>query len=423
MSKENELNFDVAVIGGGPAGMMAAIKASELDARVLLLEKNETLGRKLLVTGQGRSNLTRAEFDVKMLAKRYGREGGFLLSALTAFGPKETINFFEKRGLKTKIERGKRIFPESDRAKDVLALLIRSLSKNNVEVKSNARVQQFFIQKNRIAKIILPDNTKITASNYIVATGGLSFPGTGSTGDGYLWLEKLGHKIEKLRPALVPMRIKEKWPQSAQGLSLKNVELTVLQDNKKQDSRFGEMLFTHFGVSGPIVLDLSFKVGELLDKGEVKLNLDLKPALTFEVLDRRIQNDFSKYRGKLFKNSLDDLLPQKMIPIIIQLSGIGPDKKVNEISRAERHQLVKLFKGLEMQVSGLLGFENAIITAGGVSLKEIDAKTMKSKLIENLFLAGEILNIHGPTGGYNLQQSWSTGYLAGQSAAIRCRKF
>ncbi len=259
------------------------------------------------------------------------------------------------------------------------------------------------------------------AKNYVIATGGKSFPGTGSTGDGYLWLEKLGHKIEKLRPALVPLRIKEKWPAAAQGLSLKNVELTVCKNNKKQDSRFGEMLFTHFGVSGPIVLDLSFKVGELLEKGGVKMVLDLKPALTFEVLDKRIQNDFVKYRGKLFKNSLNDLLPQKMIPVIIELSGIRPDKKVNEINKAQRHQLVRLLKGLEMQVSGLLGFENAIITAGGVSLKEIDAKTMRSKLVENLFLAGEILNIHGPTGGYNLQQSWSTGYLAGQSAAASRR--
>ncbi len=409
-------SIDVTVIGGGPAGMMAAASAAEKGAKVLLLEKNQTLGKKLLITGKGRSNLTRAEFNPRELVKKYGRAGDFLLFPLSVFGVKETIEFFEKRGLHTKVERGKRIFPRSDKASDVLKILIDYLKEGKVEIMTNSEVKEIVKDKNKIAKIILSSGEEILARNYIIATGGKSYPGTGSTGDGYKWLEKLGHKIEKLRPALVPLKVKENWPKLAQGLSLKNVELTVSQNGRKKDSRFGEMLFTHFGVSGPIVLDLSNKVGELLEKGEVKLVLDLKPALDFQILDKRLQSDFSKYSNKLFKNSLADLLPQKLIPVILDLSGINPEKKVNEIKKEERQKLAKLLKGMEMMVSGLLGFDMAIVTSGGVSLKEIDSKTMKSKLVENLFLAGEIINLHGSNGGYNLQLCWSTGFLAGRSA-------
>ena len=414
---ENKTIFDVVVIGGGPAGMMAGGRAGELGAKVLLLEKNAALGRKLLLTGKGRSNITKAEFNPRELLKKYGREGDFLLYPLSIFGVKETIDFFEKKGLKTKVERGKRIFPQSDRASDVLNILISYLKKGKVEIMTNSEVKKIIKKEKKIVKIILSGGREILAKNYIISTGGKSYPGTGSTGEGYQWAKELGHKVNKLRPALVPLRIKENWPKTAQGLSLKNVELTVFQNNKKQDSRFGELLFTHFGVSGPIVLDLSGKVGELLEKGEVKLVLDLKPALDFQTLDKRIQSDFSKYSQKLFKNSLSDLLPQKLIPIIVELPGINPEKKVNEITREERQKLVRLLKGLEMRVISLLGFETAIVTSGGVSLKEIDSKTMKSKLIENLFFAGEIIDLKGPTGGYNLQLCWSTGHLAGQSVA------
>ncbi len=416
-SLENKTFFDVAVVGGGPSGMMAAARAGELGAKVLLLEKNAALGRKLLLTGKGRSNITRAEFNSRELVKKYGREGDFFLYPLSIFGVKETIDFFEKKGLKTKVERGKRIFPQSNRASDVLNILIGYLKSGGVKIMTNSEVKEIIKEKNRISKIILSGGREILAKNYIICTGGKSYPGTGSTGEGYKLAKKLGHTINKLRPALVPLRIKEKWPKMAQGLSLKNVELTVFQNNKKQGSRFGEMLFTHFGVSGPIVLDLSGKIGELLEKGGVKLVLDLKPALDFQVLDKRIQSDFSKYSNKFFKNSLSDLLPKKLIPVIIELSGINPEKKVNEITRQERQKLVRLLKGLEMRVSSLLGFKTAIITSGGVSLREIDSKTMKSKLIDNLFFAGEIIDLKGPTGGYNLQLCWSTGLLAGQSAA------
>jgi len=417
MFKENEIIFDVTIIGGGPAGMMAAGRAGEMGAKVVLLERNNALGRKLLLTGKGRSNITKAEFNSRELIKKYGREGDFLLYPLSVFGVKETIGFFEKKGLKIKTERGKRIFPQSDKASDVLAILIDYLKLGGVKIMTNSKVEKILKQKNRALKIILKDGREISAKNYIIATGGKSFPGTGSTGDGYQWAKELGHSISKLRPALVPLKIKESWPKMAQGLALKNVELSVFQNNKKKDSRFGEMLFTHFGISGPIILDLSGEIAELLEKGEVKLVLDLKPALDFQTLDKRIQSDFSKYSQKLFKNSLSDLLPQKLIPIIVKLSGITPLKKVNVITREERYKLVRLLKGLAMTVSSLLGFEMAIVTSGGVSLKEIDSKTMKSKLIENLFFAGEIINLHGPTGGYNLQLCWSTGYLAGQMAA------
>ena len=442
MFKENDVIFDVAVIGGGPAGMMAAGRAGELGKKVVLLEKNNALGKKLLLTGKGRSNITKAEFNPKEFIKEYGREGDFLLHALSFFGVKETIGFFEKKGLKTKTERGKRVFPQSDKASDVLNVLTDYLKKNKVKIMTNSEVREILKRKNRISKIVLKGGREISAKNYVMATGGKSFPGTGSTGDGYKWAKEMGHSIIKLRPALVPLKIKEDWLKKAQGLSLKNIELTAFQHSSKKDSRFGELLFTHFGLSGPIVLDLSGKIGELLEKGEVhpytkqglvaegdkmsgaypcygvgvKLFLDLKPALDFQTLDKRIQLDFSKYSNKLFKNCLSDLLPQKLIPVIVELSGIASSKKVNEITREERHKLVRLLKGLEMTVSSLLGFDTAIITSGGVSLKEIDSKTMKSKIVENLFFAGEIINLHGPTGGYNLQLCWSTGYLAGQMA-------
>ena len=412
-----EHTYDVIVIGGGAAGMTAAGKAAQEGAEVLLLEKNERLGKKLLITGRGRSNFTKAEFDPKEMAKKYGKEGAFLLSPLSVFGVQETISFFNKRGMATKIERGNRVFPKSNSSGSVLRVLLGYLKESKVEIWTDSEVRRIAVKENKISKIVLKNGQEIKAKNYILATGGKSFPGTGSTGEGYRWLESMGHKIEKLRPGLVPVKVKEAWPKRAQGLSLKNIRLDVLQNGRKQDSRFGEMIFTHFGISGPIVLDLSSKIGELLEKGEVEMVLDLKPALDIATLDKRLQSDFKKHSNKLFRNSLEDLLPQKLIPIVVEMSGINPEKKVNEITKEERQNLVKLLKGMQMKASGLLDFNSAIITQGGVSLKEIDAKTMKSKIISNLYLAGEIINLHGPTGGYNLQLCWSTGYLAGKSAA------
>jgi len=411
---DQKIIFDVAVIGGGPAGLMAAGRAAELGKKVVLLEKNKKPGRKLVLTGKGRCNITNAEFDLRKLVLNYGQKGRFLFHAFHVFGPEKTIEFFLKRGLKTKTERGGRVFPVSDDANDVLNVFIKYLLKGKVQIIYGAEVMNIEKKKHHISRLILKDG-EIAAKSYIICTGGKSYSATGSTGDGYLWAEKLGHRVEDLIPALVPLKIKEKWVTDLQGLTLKNVAAAVLQEDKKQVSIFGECLFTHFGLSGPIILDVSQQVGELLKNGPVEISLDLKPALDFTTLDGRLQRDFQKYHNKFFQNSLDDLLPQKMIPVIVKFSGIDPVKKAIYITKEERHGLVRLLKNLKMTVDGLLGFEPAIVTNGGISLDEIDDKTMKSKIIDNLFFAGEIIDVHGPSGGFNLQICWSTGYLAGEN--------
>jgi len=411
--------FDVAVVGAGPAGMMAAGRAAELGAKVILIEKNKEAGKKLLLTGKGRCNITNAEFNLRELAENYGKNGQFLFRAFSVFGPKNVIDFFEKLGLQTKTERGKRIFPLSDKSEDVLKTLLNYLRKNKVNIIYDSKVVEVKKQGPRIEKLIL-DSGEVESKNYIFCTGGKSYSATGSTGDGFKWAQFLGHEIKELFPSLVPIKIKEAWVKELQGLSLKNVEIKILQRNpstRLRVKKFGECLFTHFGLSGPIILDISKKVGELLKDGETKLSVDLKPALDFSTLDTRIQRDFQKYQNKSFKNSLHDLLPAKIIPVVIKLSGIEAEKKVNSITKEERQTLAKLLKNLEMTATGLLGFDFAIVTTGGVSLEEIDDKTMKSKIIDNLFFAGEIIDVDGPTGGFNLQICWSTGYLAGESAA------
>ena len=408
--------FDVAVVGGGPAGMMAAGRAAELGAKVILLEKNDTLGKKLLLTGKGRCNLTNVEFNLKKLVENYGLEGKFLFHAFSVFGPKQAIGLFGKLGLETKIERGQRVFPVSNGSIDVLKALVKYLDQNKANIRYDAKVIGIKYKDKKIEKLVLKDK-EIFARNYVFCTGGKSYASTGSTGDGFKWAKDLGHHIEELAPALVPIAIKEDWIKELQGLSLKNVEINVFQNNKKMANKFGECLFAHFGMSGPIILDISKTAGKLLKKGKVELSLDLKPALDFAKLDQRLQRDFAKYQRKSFKNSLDDLLPKKLIPVMINFSHIDPEKKTNNITKEERQNLAKLLKDLKMTVKELLGFGNAIITSGGVSLKEIDHQTMRSKIIDNLFFAGEIIDIDGPTGGFNLQNCWSTGYLAGESAA------
>ncbi len=413
-NEQNNLDFDVAVIGGGPAGMMCAGKAAELGAKVVLIEKNKQAGKKLLITGKGRCNITNKEADLKKLVENYGSNGKFLFHALSVFNTKDVIEFFEGFGLKTKTERGKRVFPVSDKAQDVLNVLLKYLEDNKVTRLYNSEVVKIKHKNHQIEKLILK-NREIVAKNYVICTGGKSYPVTGSTGDGYKWAKSLGHSIKNPSPSLVAVTTKEKWVKDLQGLSLKNVEISVLQDNRKRFKIFGECLFTHFGLSGPIVLSTSKRIGELLEKGEVKILLNLKPALDLVKLDKRIQRDFIKYQNKAFKNCLDDLLPRTLIPAIVKLSNIPQNKKVNTITKQERYSLVELLKNLEITISGLSGFNSAIITSGGVSLKEIDDKTMKSKIIDNLFFAGEVINVDGPTGGFNLQVCWSTGYLAGKS--------
>ncbi|MDP1884261.1 MAG: NAD(P)/FAD-dependent oxidoreductase [Candidatus Moranbacteria bacterium] len=426
--------FDIVVIGGGPAGMMAAGRAAELGARVVLLEKNNGLGKKLLITGKGRCNLTQAEFDDKEIIKKFGKQGKFLFSSLAAYGPEEVIKFFEDRNVPTKIERGGRVFPRSDRAQDVLRVLEKYLEKNGVEMIYDAQVAGFDVAPvasgGKIASVKLAEKgyvsaekqamlpaRRIYADKFILCTGGKSYPVTGSTGDGYRWAENLGHKIIPPAPALVPIKTKENWVKEVQGLSLKNVAINLLQNNRKQDSRFGEMMFAHFGLTGPIVLDLSKKAGELMAKGKVIISIDLKPALDHEQLDARLQRDFKENSNKDFINYLPELLPQKMIAVIADLSGIDPRKKINFVTKEERKKLAGLLKDLRLTADGTTGYNQAIVTSGGVDTKEVDSRTMRSRIVSNLFLAGEILDLDGPTGGYNLQMCWSTGYAAGTYAA------
>jgi len=413
---EQNNNFDVIVIGGGPAGIMAAIKAGQLKKRVALLEKNATLGNKLLLTGGKRCNITNISFLEKELAMQYGKEGLFLLHAFSIFGPKEMIEFLNKNGIKTEIEKQGRVFPKSNKANDILKLFIYFLRNNNVTVINKAHVKDIKFKNKLITEIILSNEKKLTAKNYILSTGGMSYSFTGSTGDGYKFAEKMGHKIEPLKPGLVPITIKEEWVKKIQGLSLSDAKLDIYAGTKKQFSITGAIIFTHFGLSGPAILNISQKVGDLLEKGKATIVLDLNPDKNLQEIDIILQNYFLQNTNKTLKNCLANLLPPKLIPAILELSNVNPSKKVNEITKEERLKLVKVLKKFEMTPTGFLSFNEAMITLGGISLKEIDAKTMRSKIIKNLFFAGEIINLHGPTGGYNLQQCWSTGNLAGKNA-------
>jgi len=415
MKKEH---YDCAIIGAGPAGLMAAVRASECGAHVVLLDKNRIPGIKLLMTGKERCNITNAETDIKKFSARFGKNGKFLLSALYRFGVQDTIDFFHKNKLNTKTERGGRIFPEGDKARDVQKLFLRLIKKNNITLLTNCRIKTLALEHTTLQKIILDNDTVIRAKNLIISTGGLSYPQTGSTGDGYTWAKQMGHTVKQPEPALTPIVVKEKWIKGLEGLSLKNVRISVYQNNKKQDDRFGEALFTGFGLSGPIILDMSKSIGELLVNGQTILSIDFKPGLEYNILDKRILRDLEKYGNKAIKNILLELLPKKLIPLILDLSKIDPEKKGHSVTKDERKKLRMLLKEFPLTVKSLLGFNKAIITTGGVNLKEIDPKTMRSKLINNVYFAGEILDVDGPTGGFNLQVCWSTGYCAGEKAAL-----
>ncbi len=413
MLKGEETIWDVAVIGGGPAGMMSAGRAAELGAKVLLIEKNDTLGKKLLITGGGRCNVTNAEFDVRTFLSKFKGNDKFLFSAFSQFEVKDAFDFFHLRKMDTKIEAEKRAFPKSEKAESVWNVLVEYLRKGTVTVLSNSPVKRLVAGDGKMTAIVLADGTEIHARSYVVATGGKSRPETGSTGDGFLWLRNLGHTVVESDPALVPIAIKDAWVKRLQGVTLPKVKLTVLQNGVKQEVRKGKILFTHFGVSGPTIINMSKDIGELLKYGEVILSLDFLPELDYGMLNAKLQELFKAEHTKKFKNSLKSFLPSSLAPVIIELSKISPDTKCNAISREERLRLVKLLKDIPLKVKGLLGAEKAIVTSGGVVLSEVDFKTMRSRLYPNLYLVGDILNIDRPSGGYSLQLCWTTGFVAG----------
>lgn len=408
---------DVIVIGAGAAGLMAAGQAAEAGPRVLLLEKKEIPGRKIAISGKGRCNITNAE-NVTDFMDHYPGNGRFLTGILREFDNVRLREFMAQYGVETKVERGGRVFPVSDDAEAVVQALLEFINEAGVELKTNHTVAEILTKDGKVEGVKLTNGTLLQAGAVIVCTGGSSYPGTGSTGDGYHFAEQLGHRLIPPRASLVPLRTAEKWVQEVQGLSLRNVEASLWYEGKKQRTEFGEMLFTHFGVSGPIILTLSRWAGEALLRGEkVELQINLKPALTSEQLDLRLQRDFQKFSNKQFKNALDELLPQSLIPVMIQLSQIPPERVIHQVTREERKHLVQLMQCLKLTVTGTLPIASAIVTAGGVDVKEINPKTLASKRIDGLYWAGEVVDVDGVTGGYNLQAAFAMGYRAGQAAA------
>lgn len=404
--------FDVIVIGGGAAGLMSAGTAAKNGKSVLLIEKNRILGKKMLITGKGRCNITNACDDVEELIKNVTRNSSFLYSSFYGFTNEDTIAFFNDLGVETKVERGNRVFPVSDKSLTVVNALVSWVKKSGVRI-IHDKVLDIVVNDGTICGVITEKNNLIKSASVVLATGGMSYQTTGSTGDGYKFAEKLGHTVTEIIPSLVPVEVEEQWAYELMGLSLKNIEITVVNEkNKKIYNDFGEMLFAHFGLTGPVILSASAHMRPM-ERGKYKIYLDLKPALDESQLDARIIRDFQKFANKDFINSLNELLPSGLIGTVVELSGIDPHKKVNSITKEERRKLVSLLKRIEFNVKDFCPIEQAIITSGGISVKEIDPSTMESKIIKGLFFAGEIIDVDAYTGGFNLQIAFSTGYLAG----------
>ncbi|HHU32339.1 MAG: NAD(P)/FAD-dependent oxidoreductase [Zhaonellaceae bacterium] len=409
----------VLIVGGGAAGIFAALSAAHQGAKVTLLEKNSRLGVKLLITGKGRCNLTNIG-NIESLIANFPTNGVFLYSAFYQFSNEDLLELLKGLKVETKIERGGRVFPVSDKAKDVVNALVNYLKMLKVNIQLNTVVKGLKIENNKIVGVFIDQSKLVKADAVIVCTGGLSYPRTGSTGDGFNWAKSAGHVVTRLFPSLVPLEVQEQWVKDLSGLTLKNVKVTVYQKDEKIAEKFGEMLFTHFGVSGPIILSLSRWIVPLLSGNKkIKLEIDLKPALNLEKLDERVKRDFQKYANRQLKNSLHDLLPKALILPIIKLSNIPIDKQCNQITKAERLNIVELLKHLPVTIVKPRSFDEAIVTSGGVNVKEINPSTMESKLIKGLYFAGEVIDIDAYTGGYNLQAAFSTGYVAGQAAALQ----
>ena len=417
----------VIVVGGGPAGMFAAIAAAENGHRVILLEKNEKLGKKLYITGKGRCNITNSS-DMDVLFSSVMTNAKFLYSAFYAYDKQRVMAFFENAGLPLKIERGNRVFPVSDHSSDVISALSRTLKAKGVEVRLNTEVADVLYEENTergeddkkapefTAKgVVLKNREVLKADAVVLATGGFSYQTTGSTGDGYRFAEKMGHTVTEICPSLVPFYAKEFYVKEMQGLSLRNVGVRISYGKKLLYDEFGEMLFTHFGVSGPLILTASAKIPRKYTKEALDMKIDLKPALTEEQLDKRVLKDFDEAKNKQFKNAVGKLFPAKMIPVMIELSGIDPEKPVNLVTKEERLAFVKRMKAFPVTLCGLRDFNEAIITRGGIKVGEVNPSTMESKKVERLYFCGELLDLDALTGGFNLQIAWSTGYLAGNS--------
>lgn len=407
--------WDVIVIGGGPAGMMAAGRASERSKRVLLVEKNAGLGKKLLITGGGRCNVTNNERDVRKLLAKFRESDQFLFSTFSQFGVSEALNFFHERGMETKVEAEQRVFPLSNKSQSVWNVLVEYIQKHKVEILSKSPVSKLLVENKKVVGVVLKNGEELRAHSVILATGGISHPETGSTGDGFKWLKETGHKIIEPSASLVPIAIKDKWVARVSGLTLPKVKITVLQSGVKQEKSVGKILFTHVGLSGPTILNMSSSVGELLKYGEVTISLDILPDFDYATLNLKLQEIFKEQDKRKFKNCLSALIPSSLAPVVVELSGIDPDKQCNNVSREERVKLVKLLKHLELAVESLLGEDKAITTSGGISLEEVDFKTMRSRLYPNLYVVGDVLNINRPSGGYSLQLCWTTGFVAGNS--------
>ncbi|MFA6314812.1 MAG: aminoacetone oxidase family FAD-binding enzyme [Candidatus Paceibacterota bacterium] len=447
MKSNNETIYDLAVIGGGPSGMMAAGRAAERNLKVILIEKNASLGKKLLITGGGRCNVTNAEMDNRTLLSKFKESDKFLFSAFSQHSVAETLDFFHGRGMPTKIEEGKRVFPASDSAKSVFETLLQYLNTGNVTIKSNSEVIGFDTEPlpeslsesvsesqpkplteflptstsiKKITAVRIKGGETIFAKSFVLATGGKSHPETGSTGEGFAWLSKLGHTIITPSASLVPVKVKDLWVKKLSGVSMSDAKLTLFQNgikvSGKQSVIRGKILFTHFGLSGPAILNISSEIGELLKYGELVLSLDLLPNHDYATLNLALQKLFAEENNKKFKNAIIKLIPTAFGPIVIEKSGINPDLPCNSVTREDRLNLVKILKDIHIHPTGLLGTDKAIITSGGVSLKEIDFKTMRSRIILNLYLIGDVLDVDRPSGGYSLQLCWTTGWVAGNSA-------
>lgn len=410
--------FDAIIIGAGPAGMMAAIRAAERKRKILLIERNDTPGKKLLISGKGRCNLTNS-CDVKSSLEKFSESREFLRNAFAKFFNTEIMSFFEDSGLKLKTERGGRVFPQSDKSSDVLNVLKSKLKNENIKVLPGERVREIIIKDKKIESVLTYSGKHFLAACVAIATGGLSYPETGSTGDGYRIAEKLGHKIVPLKPALSPILIKERFIRDWQGISLKNVRLTVFTGGKRIDERFGEMMFTHFGLSGPVVLDISASVYDALKlNNNVAISINFKPALDHKRLDARLLREFKANSGKSIKNIFKNLLPYGIIQRFLEYCGIDGNRSANQITSEERERLIRGLFDLRLTVEGVMPIKDGIVTRGGVSTKEINPKTMESKLVKGLFFAGEVIDIDAKTGGYNMQAAFSTGWVCGDNIGI-----